>query len=163
MVNYRNILFKRSDSQTLVSDIEKKELDKLQNLALTTSTLFRAKTVFPFHLFPDEITIDPIKVSFIHRIFFGSEQLFSIEIKNILEVTVESGPFFATLFVDFLVVNSLTPPPPPIIINHLRKSDAAAARRIIQGLMIAKREGVNLTDVHTQNVTPLLQKVGKAS
>jgi len=29
--------------------------------------------------------------------------------------------------------------------------------------MIAKREGVNLTDVHTQNVTPLLQKVGKAS
>lgn len=158
-----NVLFRRSGFTAIVSGEEKKEVHKLRNLASATSVLFKAKTVFPFQFFPDEIIVDPIKVSLIRRIFFGSEELFSIEIKNILEVTVASGPFFATLIIKFLVIGSLTPPPPPIIINHLKKSDAAKARRIIQGLIIAKREGINLTQVHAQNITPLLQKVGRAT
>lgn len=149
----KKILFQR-ESEKIPLTKEEKEIGKLENLAVATVPLFKTRTVFPFHLFPDEIVIDPLKISIIHHIFFETKQIYSIEIKNIIDVSVESGPFFATLTVSILNF-------PPVSVSYMKKEDAVTIQRIIQGLLIAQKQGVNVSEIHTQNIVSLIQRVGK--
>jgi hypothetical protein len=92
--------------------------------------LFKTKTVFPFDFFPSDFIIDVTKVTVVTRRFFFSGYTQSIHIKDIMDVIVESGPFFSSLSIldlGYLQQNKL-------YVRHMRKSDAILARQMIEGL-----------------------------
>ena len=100
--------------------------------------LFKTSSVFPFDLFPDEITIDECKINIVFHEFFLSEDIHSITIDMIKDVKVEHGPFFASL--------KIVPdgyPGQPLEVRYLKKEDAIKARRIVQGLIVARKQGLD--------------------
>lgn len=102
--------------------------------------LYRISTVFPFDMFPDEVIIDVDKVSIITGVFFFSKRIHSVFIQDITDVFVDSSFLFATLeIVDSgFVENSIK-------IKPLGRNEAIRARKIIQGLIVAKKQQIDLT------------------
>ena len=112
-------------------------------LKRSRTVLFKAKTVFPFDFFPSDLIIDITKVTVITRRFFFSGYTQSIHIKDIMDVIVESGPFFSSITIldlGYLQQNKL-------YVKHLKKSDATLARQMIEGLIAATKAGVDLTKI----------------
>lgn len=118
--------------------------------------LLRISAIFPFDIFPDEIIIDECKVSVVFREFFFSDDIHSINIEMIRDVEVETGPFFAKL--------QILPdgyPSKPLIVKYLRRKDAYQARSVIQGLMLAKRNSIDLRKVNDNDLLSKLEILGK--
>ncbi len=105
--------------------------------------LFRAKTVFPFEFFPSDLIIDVTKVTVVTRNFFLSGKTQSINVKDIMDVVVEKGPFFSAMrFLDLGYQQRNQ-----IKINYLTNKDARQAREIIEGLLAANKAGVDMTKI----------------
>lgn len=117
--------------------VENEKLNKL--IAQSHTVLLKVSSFFPFDFFPDEVTVDENKVNIVERIFFFSEYIHSVLIKDIMNIVVEAGFLFATL--------KLIPmgnKDAPIQVRYLKKHDAVCARRIIQGLIAAKKADIDL-------------------
>jgi hypothetical protein len=74
----------------------------------------------------------------------------------IRDVDVEMGPFFAKL--------TILPdgyPSKPLIVKYLRRKDAYKARSVIQGLMLAKRNSIDLHKVNDNDLVGKLEMLGK--
>ncbi len=118
--------------------------------------LYKLSAIFPFDLFPDEIIIDECKVSVVFREFFFSDDIHSINIEQIRDVDVETGPFFAKL--------QIVPdgyPSKPLIVRYLSKKQAYRARSIIQGLMVAKRNNIDLGKIDEPDLAGKLESLGR--
>lgn len=113
--------------------------------------LLKITTVFPFVFFPNDVIVDVNKVTIIFRNFFASEQVHSVLVKDISDVVVETNPIFAVLKIVDIGYTDNT-----IDINYLKRSDAEKARRVIQGLVMIQRNGIDLSKVECDD---LLQKV----
>lgn len=86
---------------------------------------------FPFDLFPDTITVEEGRVNVIIRNFFFSSQVYSVDLKNIANVIINTAPFFAQL-----VIVSKTFTENEIQVNNLWINDAIYVRRLIEGLRV---------------------------
>lgn len=141
-----------------ISDIlaNSKKFEQLANNA--NRVLLKIRSVFPFDLFPDEITIDPVKVNIVTREFFLSSTIHSIYIKNILDVIVDCSPFFATLKIMYEGFG-----PNTVNVKFLKKDEAQKARRIIQGLAVAAKEGVDLTKLKTEDIISKAENIGSTA
>lgn len=117
--------------------------------------LLQCTTVFPFDLFPDRLTIDLNKVTLSKHEFFKSEIVTGILIKDIKEVNLSSAWFLATLTI------TAANEPEPISISYLQTNDALKARRILQGLMSALKEGIDLNKVKSDDLPEKLETLGK--
>lgn len=135
---------------------EDKDTQKLDELVeMCEKPLLKIKTVFPFVLFTNEVIIDIHKVSIIYGNFFASKQIHSVLVKDISDVVVETTPFFATLkIVDIGYTDN------SIDINYLKRSDGNWARRVIQGLVMAHKHGIDLTKVDRKDLTKKLESLG---
>jgi len=121
-------------------------------------TLLEISTVFPFILFPDTLRIDLQKVSIIHSEFFWSKREETINISDILAVSVESGPLFATFIIKTKFFTQK-----PLRIRYLIKSEASIARRIIHGLMLVKKKKIRIEEAEPSKIIAMLEEVGKMS
>lgn len=122
----------------------------------TNDLLLKVSTVFPFDFFPDELTIDEYKVNIVFREFFYSEDIHSIMIPLIKDIEVETSLLFGTL--------KIVPdgyPAQPVCIKFLKKGDALKARRIIQGLMVSAKIGVDTTQIANSVVKREIEDVGR--
>ncbi len=118
--------------------------------------LLKISSVFPFDFFPDEVTIDECKVNIVFHDFFLSEDIHSITIDMIKDIEIEAGPIFATM--------KIVPdgyPGQPLTVRFLKKGDAIKIRRIIQGLMVAKRQGVDLINLDLPGFAEKIESLGK--
>ena len=133
-------------------------IHKFEDLVEKTSQpLFKIKTAIPLDPFPNEIIIDINKVNIIFRYFFRSQHIHSIYIKDISDIIVETSLFFSTLsLVDVgFTENSID-------INYLKTDEALKARRIIQGLIIAHKNGIDFSKTEIPNLRDSLEELGKA-
>ena len=71
------------------------------------------------------------------------------------DIEVEAGPIFALLRI---VPDGF--PGHPIIIRFLKKKDALKIRRVIQGLMVAKRHGVDFARLDEAEFEHKLELLG---
>lgn len=142
--------------KNVLKEEKKEQKDKFNELVQNSRRiLFRAKNIFPFDLFPDEIVITNNKVDVITKEFFWSGRVHSISIPDITDVFLDSGPFFASLkIVDVgFVENSID-------IKYLKKSDAQTARRIIQGLVVVEKEKIDVSQIEDKNLVEKIEAVG---
>ena len=140
-------LIKQEKHQQKVEEI----LDRGNNILLKISA------VWPFDFFPNEVVVDENKVNIICREFFFSEDIHSISVFNIKDISLETNIFFATL--------KLVPdgyPGEPLIVKFLKKGEAIRLRKIIQGLIETSKKGVDITKLPTDNPTSLIEQLGKA-
>lgn len=130
---------------------------KLEDLAgKSDSVLLKVSTVWPFTFFVHDVIIDPYKVNIIFREFYWSEHIHSVMVKDILDVVVETSIFFATITIvdQGYIENSINIP-------FLKRKDALKARKIIQGLIIAHRQSVDLSILKPAQIKEQAEELGK--
>lgn len=137
---------------------QKNNLEKFDAVVQgSNNVIFRTKGVFPFDFFPNQVIIDPNKVTIIRKSFFLTEKLHSIPIKNVTDVYVQTAPFFASLHVmDNSVANNV------IIVKYLWKKEAEGARRVIQGLMDASKHEVDIHEIANGTIDKIREKLLQA-
>lgn len=121
---------------------------KLKSVAdKSQRVLYKTQSVFPFNFFPDSISIENDRVEVICNQGPASEWVHSIQLDNITNVTIESGPFFSTL-----ELTDSTNPRNIILIKvqNLSTESAFKARALIEGLKAARRENVDLDSLIRQ-------------
>jgi hypothetical protein len=120
------------------------------------SLLVTTKSVFPFTLFPDVITIDRHKLTIVYRTFLGVEQTVSVPIENIKNIQADIGPFLGSLTItsDHFINNTQT-------VNYLRRDDAKKIQKLVQGAMVAIKEKINISKIDTEELNKLLSELGE--
>ncbi|MEK7153621.1 MAG: hypothetical protein AAB834_06735 [Patescibacteria group bacterium] len=138
---------------------EKYEAERqlVQAISGSSEILAKATTVFPFMLFPDDVTIDRTQVTIAHRSFFRIGEVNSIRIEDILNVNANVGPFFGSLQIYTRFFNTKK----PLIVNWLWRNDALRIKRILQGYLIAIKKGIDCTALSTKELSADLDELGK--
>lgn len=120
------------------------------------NVLLKVSTTWPFTFFVHDVIIDPYKVNVIFREFYKSERIHSILIKDITDVFIETSIFFATIkIVDLGFVENT------VDIPYLKKDDAMQVRKIIQGLVIAQKQSIDLSNMPTAHIKEKTEELGK--
>ncbi len=139
--------------------LSQKAKSKVQQLVRKSEeVLFSTKTVWPFDLFPDTLTITANKLDIVQSVFFFSAQTTSIPIRDIARVELETSLFFAKLN----IVN-LRYPMEPIEIEYLWKSEATRAKNIIDGLLVSMSQGADVSAIEPKDMVPELEQVGQSA
>ncbi|CAN5185736.1 hypothetical protein BH09PAT2_BH09PAT2_07180 [soil metagenome] len=128
-----------------------------QAVLASQQILFKAKSVFPFELFPDEIIIDENKIDIISKLFFQSQQVFSIPLSNVSAASSIVGLFMGSLSIE---IKGLEQNPP--VLKNLRRQDAIKARRMINGLVTAYKQGIDLKKLDLTQMTNELEQIGES-
>ncbi len=113
------------------------QIEKFEKLLKSDTILFRAKAVFPFHLAPDELIIDTVKVSLRSKRFMAGESVETVLHSDIQEVTISLAFLFANLTIRPKGVGIT-----PLHITYLWKHDAIRAKQIIEGIQVALKQGI---------------------
>lgn len=119
--------------------------------------LFIASTVFPFALFPDTVAVDREKVTVVNRTFFRVAEIVSIRIHDVLNVTVDVGPFFGAVKIQTRYFESDIH-----YIKFLRRKDALTLKRLLQGFVIATQKKIDCDAFNAQELATLLEEIGQA-
>ncbi len=119
--------------------------------------LFRASNCFPFDFFPDQIIISREKVDIIYYSFFLTRRFVTVLIDGIYDVNVNTSIFFSSLDIRS---NSLVDDVDPI--SFLKTKDAKIARRIILGLVMAKKQNIDVSVLNTNELKEKMIEVGKS-
>ena len=134
-----------------------KGAEQLYDVAIKAhDVLFTANTVFPLVLFPDTLTIDREKITIVHRAFFRIAKITSVQIKDVLNVEADIGPFFGSVhFVSRYFINN------PQSINYLRRADAVKIQRLLQGYIIAEQKEIDTSKIPKDELRVLLDDLGQ--
>lgn len=149
----------KQEAEKTMAEMYKVQNTKFDNLVKHVRTvLLKIHTKKPFDFFPDELTITTMKISLSLRFWFLIRKVQSIEIKDITDISVETTPIYATLHIlqKDKVKESIT-------VKFLMKQDAKLARRIIAGLMVAHKEGIDFTAIPEDGLRQKLETLGEAS
>jgi hypothetical protein len=121
--------------------------------------LVRAKTVFPFTLFPDTITVDRTKVTIHRRDFFFSSDVMSIRIEDILNVSCGVGPLFGSITIASRVMSTED----HFTINFFWRSDAVHLKHILQGYVIAVHNKIDCGHLDKDELLETIIELGHDS
>ncbi|HWT55519.1 MAG TPA: hypothetical protein VN031_00635 [Candidatus Microsaccharimonas sp.] len=133
-----------------------KDARRLRSVVRESHTiLIKARAVFPFQLFPDYLNIDRHKLTIIHRQFWGIEQTVSVPIENIKNVEADFGPFFGSITVtsDLFINNTQT-------VHFLWRHEAKNIQKLLQGAIVAQREGIDLSKIEIKQLRKMLVDLG---
>lgn len=111
---------------------------------------------FPFDIFPDTINVEEGRVNVIIRNFFFSSQVYSVDLKNISNILINTAPFFAQL-----VIVSKTFAENEISINNLWISDAVYVRRLIEGLRVLDSNQIDTSVYSKHDLISKLEELSK--
>jgi len=128
----------------------------LDNLVeLSKQIIFEARSIFPFDLFPNIITICLDKIIINYKDLFGRDQ-YALLLENVVGARVTYSLFFASLHIEtFGIKDSPTP------ISYLKSLDARLARRYILALIECKKANIDLTGYSIEDIRDKLKKLGK--
>ena len=131
--------------------IEKDGLDKLMERAGVI--VFRARTVFPFTIFPNEITITLNRVVVVMRgLMFQDE--YPMPFEAITGARVVRTFYTAALHIETFGVAK----PPPI--EFLSVNEARLARRYILALVECKKNNIDLAKYPIEELKEKLKEIG---
>lgn len=138
---------------------EEENQEELQKVADNVQDiLIKAESTFPFVLFPDTITVGRMKVAITKRAFFRVADIISLQIEDILNVEVDTGPFFGSLSIFTRIYGT-----DPLRINFLSRKDAIAVKRILEGHLIARNRKIDTSEIDKDELIALLTQLGSDS
>lgn len=138
------------------STVQNTDSQQLENLAEGNSeVLCTVRSTFPFDFFPSTIVVTRDKVDIIDQLFFFSQDISSLMIREIGRVEVSTSLFFSTIFFRAKTIDKILKK-----VTHLKKSDALKVQSVIQGLLIAKAEQVDVSSVPATQVESATTRLG---
>ncbi len=135
---------------------EKQDLEKAVDNA--HDILIKAESVFPFTLFPGTITVSRMKVTITRRSFFRIAEVISLQIEDILNVEVDTGPFLGSLNIFTRIYGT-----EPLRINFLSRKSALDIQCMLEGYIIARKQDLNTADIEKAELVALLMRLGSES
>ncbi|HEX8923632.1 MAG TPA: hypothetical protein VF828_02770 [Patescibacteria group bacterium] len=120
--------------------------------------LYKTSSIFPLDLFHDELAIELNKVDLSSHFLFLPTRTRSAFVKEIKKVTINRGLIFSTIeiIIDGAEDN-------PLIIHRLPKKEARKATNILEGLIIAAKQGLDMTKLKTgAAISDKLETLGSA-
>lgn len=129
-----------------------KAADKAQDI------LIKANSTFPFVLFPDTITVSRMKVTITRRSFFNVADVISLQIEDILNVEIDTGPFFGSLNIFTRIYGT-----DPLRITFLSRKSAIDVKRILEGYVIARQRDIDTSEIEKGELIALLTQLGSDS
>lgn len=146
------VIVKAQDA--LISDTEKLSeiIEKSQD------NLLFAKSISIFGLRTNTIKIDRQKLTIVHSEFFSSSQTYSTQIKDIMNVQADVGPFFGNIMITskYFLNNTQS-------IKFLWRKDVYKVQRLLQGFMIAHQADIKTSNIKDEELLPMLIKLGEAN
>ncbi|MBI2009479.1 hypothetical protein HYS84_03705 [Candidatus Saccharibacteria bacterium] len=135
-------------------DPSERELNKVT--LRSHEIMFKAKTVFPFDLFPDTVVIDREKLTIAEHLFFFVGRTISVPVRDILSVEVDTGPFFGQikLVSRYFFTN-------PQSIHFLWRSHAIKLQCLLQGYIIAYERDIDCRNIERDHLEKLLLDLGE--
>lgn len=118
--------------------------------------LCTATTLFPFTIFPDTITLDRAKLTVTHRTFFGTAEVMSIRIEDILNVTASIGPILGSVKIVSRVFNVEK----PYTVGGFKRQDALLVKRVTQGYVIALQREIDCSSLPVHELAAMLEQLG---
>ena len=125
------------------TSLEPQEAKKIENEALKKyakepgngkkllpGVIARFRSVFPFHLFPDEIIIKKDTITYIERWGPGMERSRKMQVDDVAQVEADCGPIFGHVHVYPKLRTE-----EPILIERLWKKDALEVEEIIEEMI----------------------------
>lgn len=134
---------------TVKVENNKNKLNEL--LRKSNRCIMSISSVFPWNFFPNTIDVEESRVTFIFRQLFAS-QSHSVDIKDISNVFIESGFFFAKL-----QVVSRTFVQNDIKIDFLSKQEAVQTREIIEGLRTFAYHNIDTSNYEVDELLSMLK------
>lgn len=131
--------------------------EKFDKLVEQSSTqLIKISAFWPFDFFPNQIVVDINKIDIVFKEFFYSERVHTILIKNVIDVMVDYSLFFASIeiVVEGFQENLVN-------IHYLKKKEAIKVKRIISGLVVANKQGIDLAKIDIKDLAEKLEEIGK--
>lgn len=121
----------------------------------SNEVLARFKGVFPFDFFPDEVIIDKQAITIVRNFFFGVKGKIICHYDDLVNSEVNLGPFFGsfTIYSKYFTDGEEK-------VNWFSKGDAKKIHAILQGLLIARKEGVNLKTLSRGDILNKLYQIG---
>lgn len=130
--------------------------DELMDMAhQTKDVLIKAESTFPFVLFPDTIAVSRTKVAITKRTFFKVAEIISLQISDILNVEIDTGPFFGSLRIYTRIYGTK-----PLRITFLGRKDAVDVKQIIEGHVIAHKQEMDIDTLNKDELIQLLKRLG---
>lgn len=108
--------------------------------------------MFPWQLIPDQIVIDQSKLTFEYRHILHTENIRTILLQDVYKVEVTYVLLIAALVINNSEVYK---------IPFLHRRDAVRAKQIITGLLVARRENINLEEVSPDTLVGKLVEIGR--
>ena len=131
------------------------DIDELKRvISHSHEVIAGATTVFPF-LFPDDITLDRTKITITRRNFILSADGISIRIEDVLNVAASVGPVFGTITISSRVMNSVD----HYDVGRFWREDAIRIKKIIQGYLIARQNGVQTDHLSCDELAKTLYEI----
>ncbi len=128
-------------------------------LERSNQVLVQANTVFPLTLFPDTVVLDRTKLTVVKRTFFLSEDVMSIRIEDILNVSATMGPLFGSITIATRVMSSTD----HFTIKNMWRDDAQRMSHMIQGYVIARHNNIACDHLSFDELVHTLKELGHES
>ena len=132
--------------------------DEMHNVVeQSREILCGAKTVIlPYNIFPDTVTVDRMKVTINLWQTLFTHKVVTLRIEDILNVSAQTGLLFGSLTISTRVMNST---------DHFRidgfwNRDVSRLKHLIQGYMIARHEGIDVSGLSTERLVRKLNELG---
>lgn len=145
---YKKIEAQIADKQ-IKDDIVVDNLVKKSNRILVSIS----SHAFPVDFFPNTLVVEEERVTIVTRKFLSSE-VYSVDIRNIANVLINTTFFFSQL-----VIISKTFEENEIKIKNLRTNEAVYVRRIIEGLRTFDSKQINTSVYSTQELISKLEEL----
>src|SRR6185312_17385752 len=98
----------RSLSHMAVKKTRERE-DVKEEVGKSQEILMSAKTVFPFTLFPDTVSVDRTNLIIAHRVFYRVASIITVRIEDIHNIKPNVGPLFGSLTITVQFVDPESP------------------------------------------------------
>ena len=127
--------------------------------------LHRAKTFFPFDFFPDTIVVDTNKIAITKKRFYATERVIVINYKDVADIELETSWFLANLTINYYpkISGMMAPEQRNIKIRLLKRADAIKAHQTIKGVLMARREGIDITNLTPEELTNVISQLGESN
>ncbi len=157
-MNHGQIIFnppqnKQSQPEPQTNNNEAQKIEEL--VTKTARVLLKISGIFPFDFFPDELVIDENKVSIIAKGLID-ESIYSIAIKDLGDVSVETVFIFASLTISDNRMNHQE-----IKVKWLDPDEAVRAHNMIQGLILGREQKIDWAKIRTEELAKKVEELGK--
>ncbi len=159
---------KEEGIKELIKEETKEEETKKNKFQELTSknhvVLMKAKTFFPFDFFPDTLIIDMTKVNIIAKRFWATEHIININLKDVVDVSAETALFMGNLIITYIPsVEGMMGMIEPTVhrIALMKRKDALRAQRILKGILVARREGIEISKCTPEELMHVIERFGE--